>query len=67
MQVWSTNSGWFQIFKYDSDEKTFTNVSNMKVLDVTGGKDAEGQTVIVYAKHGKTNQRWSVLYTDQVK
>ena len=67
MQVWSTNSGWFQIFKYDSDEKSFTNVSNMKVLDVSGGKDAEGQAVIVYKKHGKVNQRWSILYADQVK
>jgi hypothetical protein len=42
MQVWSTNSGWFQIFKYDQKEKMFINLSNNKVLDVSGGRDAEG-------------------------
>jgi hypothetical protein len=58
MQVWSTNSGWFQIFKYVSETKTqgmFVNMSNGKVLDVTGGKDTEGQAVIVWGKHGKVN------------
>jgi hypothetical protein len=29
-----------------------------KVLDVSGGKDVEGQPVIVWAKHGGKNQRW---------
>jgi hypothetical protein len=56
MQVWSTNSGWFQIFKYDGT--FFKNWSNGKVLDVSGGKDVEGQAVIVWSKHGKVNQRW---------
>jgi hypothetical protein len=66
MQIWSTNSGWFQIFKYDQKEKMFINLSNNKVLDVSGGKDAEGQAVIVWGRHGKPNQRWRVQYTDQV-
>jgi hypothetical protein len=43
------------------------NWSNNKVLDVTGGKDAEGQRVIVYGKHGKANQKWKVLYVDKAK
>jgi uncharacterized cupin superfamily protein len=56
MQVWSTNSGWFQIFKYD-DER-FCNVKDGRCLDVSGNKDAEGQAVIVHKSHGGTNQRW---------
>jgi hypothetical protein len=67
MQVWSTNSGWFQIFKYDQKEKMFINLSNNKVLDVSGGRDAEGQAVIVWGRHGKPNQKWRVLYVDQAK
>jgi hypothetical protein len=43
MQIWSTNSGWFQVFKYENNQ--FINWSNKKVLDVTGGKDEEGQAV----------------------
>jgi hypothetical protein len=45
----------------------FVNVVNNKVLDVTGGKDAEGQAVIVWNKHGKVNQRWNIIYVDKAK
>jgi hypothetical protein len=47
MQIWSTNSGWFQVFKYEDDQ--FINIQNNKVLDVTGNKDEEGQAVGVHA------------------
>jgi hypothetical protein len=70
MQVWSTNSGWFQVFKFVStDYKTgmFMNTRNNKVLDVSGGKDAEGQSVIVWGKHGKVNQQWNIIYVDKAK
>jgi hypothetical protein len=53
MQIWSTNSGWFQIFKYDGTY--FMNWSNNKVIDVSGAKDVEGQAVIVHAKNGGKN------------
>lgn len=44
MQIWTTNSGWFQIFKYENNQ--FINfVQNNKVLDVKGGKDEEGNPV----------------------
>jgi hypothetical protein len=45
----------------------FQNIQNSKVIDVTGGKDAEGQAVIVHGKHGKANQKWNVLYVDKAK
>jgi len=62
MQIWSTNSGWFQIFKYDNEH--FVNIQNGKCLDVNGAKDEEGQPVIVWNKHGGANQRWKIKYLD---
>jgi hypothetical protein len=49
MQVWSTNSGWFQVFKYEKNQ--FINWSNSKVLDVKGAKDVEGNSVGVYSNN----------------
>ena len=39
MQIWSTNSGWWQIFKYVGHQ--FANVGNSKVLDVWRGSDRD--------------------------
>jgi hypothetical protein len=36
-----------------------------KVMDVSGGRDAENTNIIVYNKHGKINQQWDVVYADQ--
>jgi hypothetical protein len=43
------------------------NPNNNKVLDIEGGKDAEGQPVIVWNKHGKANQRWRIIYLDKAE
>jgi hypothetical protein len=43
----------------------FINIQNKKVLDVTGGKDVEGQNVQVYRRHNKANQRWRIVYVDK--
>jgi hypothetical protein len=43
MQIWSTNSGWFQIFKYEAGQ--FINWQNGLALDVSSSKDEEGQAV----------------------
>lgn len=45
----------------------FKNIQNNKVMDVTGGRDAEGQNVQVYRQHGKANQRWNIVYVDSSK
>ena len=45
----------------------FINIRNNKALDVSGGKDEEGQAVIVYGNHGKVNQQWSVTYVDKAE
>jgi hypothetical protein len=65
MQIWSTNSGWFQIFKYEGEH--FINWTNGKALDVHGGKDEEGRRVIVWNKHNGKNQKWNVVYLDKAK
>jgi hypothetical protein len=63
MQIWSTNSGWYQVFKYENNQ--FINWSNSKVLDVTGSKDEEGNPVGVAGNTGKKNQQWQVIYLDK--
>jgi hypothetical protein len=45
----------------------FENFQNKKVLDVSGGKDVEGQAVIVWNRHKGANQRWRVVYLDTDK
>jgi hypothetical protein len=47
MQVWSTNSGWFQIFRYEANHFCNPDARGGKCLEVQFGKDAEGQAVIV--------------------
>jgi hypothetical protein len=42
-------------------------LTNKKVLDVSGGRDAEGQACIVHGNHGKANQRWNVVYLDKAE
>jgi hypothetical protein len=39
-------------------------VQNKKVLDVAGGRDAEGQNVQVWNRHKGANQRWRIVYVD---
>jgi hypothetical protein len=63
MQIWSTNSGWFQVFKYEKSQ--FINWSNNKVLDVKDSKDEEGHEVQVNGNNNGTNQRWKVVYLDK--
>jgi len=63
MQVYNTNSGWFQLFKWDKESGTFVNVKNNKVLDVAGGRDQEANNVQVWKKNGSKAQSWKLTYT----
>jgi hypothetical protein len=65
MQVWNTNSGWFQLFKFEDEH--IINIKNKKAFDVTGGKDEEARNVIVWKKHNGANQRWSIVYEEDWK
>jgi hypothetical protein len=50
MQIWSTNSGWFQVFKFE--DGFFVNPTNNKVLEVDASKDEEGKAVVVGSRNG---------------
>jgi len=41
-------------------------MQNNKVLDVTGGRDAEGSNIIVWSKHNGKNQQWKIIYVDTI-
>ena len=62
MQTWNTNSGWFQLFKWNKDEGNFYNVKDLRVLDVAGGVDAEATNVQVWKKNGSKAQSWKLTY-----
>jgi len=34
-------------------------------LDIHGGKDKEGNTVITWNRHNGANQKWKILYLDE--
>jgi hypothetical protein len=36
-----------------------------KVMDVHGNRDEENRDIIVWNKHGRTNQQWDLIYKDQ--
>lgn len=65
MQIWSTNSGWFQQFKYV--DQNLMNIKDSRVVDVAGGRDSNGQNVIVWRRHNGPNQRWKIIYLDTIK
>jgi hypothetical protein len=65
MQIWSTNSGWFQVFQFVDGQ--LVNPSNNKVISVDGRQDEEGQKVIVDGNQKRTDQKWKIVYIDQAK
>lgn len=65
LQIWNTNSRWFQLFKYDNGY--LVNIKNGKVVDIAYGKDTEGQNVIVYKKTQGLGQQFDIKYLDSLK
>jgi hypothetical protein len=65
MVITSTNSRWWQLFRYDGTY--ITNAYDDRVLDVTSNKDEEGQKVIVDGNQNRTDQKWKIMYVDQAK
>lgn len=53
------------VFRYEKGY--LINPATNKVMDVSGGKDAETQKVIMWNKHNGANQRWRIVYVDQFK
>lgn len=59
----NTQEKWWQQFKYDGTH--IINVYNNKALDSEGGRDKEGNNVIMWKRHNGANQRWRILYLDE--
>jgi hypothetical protein len=62
LQIWNTNSRWFQLFEYKNGN--LVN-SRGKVMDVHGGRDQEGRNIIVWRRHNGKNQQWDIQYADE--
>lgn len=56
-----TDGAWYQEFHIEGN---FLRNERGLVVDVSGGKDADGQNVIVWKKHGKLSQQWKFEYVD---
>ena len=63
LQMWTTNSRWFQLFYLRGN-----NIVNTrgKYVDVQGGQDTENRNVIVWTKSGKVSQEWWIRYLDSM-
>jgi hypothetical protein len=67
MRAYTTNSGWFQIFKWNAEKGAFYNVYNNKQLDVAGGRDEEGNNVQIYKANDSPAQKWKLTYVKDSK
>jgi hypothetical protein len=56
LQLWSTNGGWFQKFKYT--QNYFKNVKDNRVIEILNGQDGEGQNVGVAKLTYQLCQKW---------
>jgi len=59
MTVSRTEDIWDQHFNLDGDR--IVNERGL-VLDVSGGRDRNGQDVLVWKRHNGANQKWKVDY-----
>lgn len=59
MTVMKTQNIWDQHFNLDGDR--IVNERGL-VFDVSGGRDRNGQNVLVWKKHNGLNQKWKVDY-----
>jgi hypothetical protein len=66
MKLESAQLHWYYIVKWDG-VSSFYNPYDDRVLDVEGGKDAEGQNVMVFKKNKSKSQVWKLIYKDEAK
>jgi hypothetical protein len=65
IQVWNTNGGWYQQFKYQ--QNYLKNVKDGRVLEISNMQDGEGQNVGVGKLTYQLCQKWSIDYVDQAE
>jgi hypothetical protein len=57
----------WRLVRYRNGEYHITNIYNKKVMDVSQGRDVEGQKVHAWNRHNGANQRWRIVYTKDVR
>jgi hypothetical protein len=62
IQLWSTNGGWFQQFKYS--QNYFKNTKDGRDIEILNQQDGEGQNVGVAKLTYQLCQKWQVDYVD---
>jgi hypothetical protein len=65
LQLWNTNGGWFQRFKFS--QNYLKNVQDGRVIEIAGGQDSEGQNVGVGKLTYQLCQKWSIDYVDEAE
>jgi hypothetical protein len=65
MDLYRTNSAWWQIFFYDEASKSFRNGKDKRCVDAK--KDEEGASLNVLACNGSAGQKWTILYEDKAE
>jgi hypothetical protein len=63
MQLYNTNSKWWQLFQYYESAGQFANARNSKVIDAE--KDSEGASVIL--EDPKDGAKWKLIYADEIE
>jgi hypothetical protein len=46
--------------RWEVKEGLIVNVFNGKAIDISGGSKSQGAKVIVWDRHGNSNQQWSL-------
>ena len=67
MEVYNTNSRWFQLFVWLKDEGQFWDIHDKRILDVAGGKDEEGANVVLGKDSESKSNKWKLVYTKDAK
>lgn len=62
LQLWNTNSKWYQLFRYQNNQ--FVNVRNL-VMQIEGGKIRPNANVVMWKQSG--DQKWGLSYDDEDK
>ena len=67
MEVYNTNSRWFQLFVWLKDEGQFWDIHDKRIIEVAGSKDEEGASIALGKDSNKKSNKWKLVYTKDAK
>lgn len=65
MQVYNTNGGWFQQFKFS--QNYLKNGKDGRVIEISGLQDGEGSNVGMGKLTYQLCQKWNIDYVDSAE